>query len=201
MDSIKIISSAESTEITATGTGKSFSTKKAVTPMGNGSTAWNPKNNKTTHKLEILWPAPLEGSSTQASLRRSVERKCIGQQQWWASCDWSSYLLWWCRSRFVVDLYFRRIPHTVLSCLSRDTAKKRRLCSKTKSLSTLSLLNHFNLFGNSYMQSVESYLWGITREWLLESQQLSTLNGSRTLKALLQAVRKTIQSWKLFAVC
>ena len=62
-----------------------FLAKKAVTPMGNGSTAWNPKNNKTTLAQVRDSLASTFGRIINTGFfttRRSVERKCIGQQQW-----------------------------------------------------------------------------------------------------------------------
>ncbi len=118
------------------------------------------------HKLEILWPAPLEESSTQASLlhgdlwsgnvlvSNSGEPVVIDPAVYYgdAEADLSLTYLFGGFSAAFYQAYHEIRP------------KSEGFARRQKVYQLYHLLNHFNLFGNSYMQSVESCLGEITRE-------------------------------------
>jgi len=117
-------------------------------------------------KLEILWPAPLEGSSTQASLlhgdlwsgnvlvSNNGEPVVIDPAVYYgdAEADLSLTYLFGGFSAAFYQAYHEIRP------------KSEGFARRQKVYQLYHLLNHFNLFGKSYTQSVESCLGEITRQ-------------------------------------
>ncbi len=118
------------------------------------------------HNLEILWPAPLEGSSAQASLlhgdlwsgnvlvSNNGEPVVIDPAVYYgdAEADLSLTYLFGGFSAAFYQAYHEIRP------------KSEGFARRQKVYQLYHLLNHFNLFGNSYAQSVESCLGEITRQ-------------------------------------
>ena len=116
-------------------------------------------------QLESLWPAPLEGSSAQASLLHGDL--------------WSGNVLVSNNGEpVVIDLavnygdaeadlsltyLFGGFPTTFYRAYHEIRPKSEGFARRQKVYQLYHLLNHFNLFGNSYTQSVESCLGEITR--------------------------------------
>ena len=117
-------------------------------------------------QLEILWPAPLEGSSTQASLlhgdlwsgnvlvSNNGEPVVIDPAVYYgdAEADLSLTYLFGGFSASFYQAYHEIRP------------KSEGFARRQKVYQLYHLLNHFNLFGKSYTQSVESCLGEITRQ-------------------------------------
>ena len=117
-------------------------------------------------QLEILWPAPLEGSSTQASLlhgdlwsgnvlvSNNGEPVVIDPAVYYgdAEADLSLTYLFGGFSAAFYQAYHEIRP------------KSEGFARRQKVYQLYHLLNHFNLFGKSYTQSVESCLGEITRQ-------------------------------------
>jgi fructosamine-3-kinase len=117
-------------------------------------------------KLESLWPAPLKGSSTQASLlhgdlwsgnvlvSNNGEPVVIDPAVYYgdAEADLSLTYLFGGFSAAFYQAYHEIRP------------KSEGFARRQKVYQLYHLLNHFNLFGNSYTQSVESCLGEITRQ-------------------------------------
>ena len=117
-------------------------------------------------KLESLWPAPLEGSSTQASLlhgdlwsgnvlvSNNGEPVVIDPAVYYgdAEADLSLTYLFGGFSAAFYQAYHEIRP------------KSEGFARRQKVYQLYHLLNHFNLFGKSYTQSVESCLGEITRQ-------------------------------------
>ena len=118
------------------------------------------------HKLEILWPAPLEGSSTQASLlhgdlwsgnvlvSNSGEPVVIDPAVYYGDAE----------ADLSLTYIFGGFPTPFYNAYHEIRPKSEGFARRQKVYQLYHLLNHFNLFGNSYMQSVESCLGEITRE-------------------------------------
>ena len=118
------------------------------------------------HKLEILWPAPLEGSSTQASLlhgdlwsgnvlvSNSGEPVVIDPAIYYGDPE----------ADLSLTYIFGGFPTLFYHAYHEIRPKSEGFARRQKVYQLYHLLNHFNLFGNSYMQSVESCLGEITRE-------------------------------------
>jgi fructosamine-3-kinase len=126
-----------------------------------------PKTTKLLwHKLEILWPAPLEGSSTQASLlhgdlwsgnvlvSNSGEPVVIDPAIYYGDAE----------ADLSLTYIFGGFPTPFYHAYHEIRPKSEGFARRQKVYQLYHLLNHFNLFGNSYMQSVESCLGEITRE-------------------------------------
>ena len=126
-----------------------------------------PKTTKRLwHKLEILWPAPLEGSSTQASLlhgdlwsgnvlvSNSGEPVVIDPAVYYGDPE----------ADLSLTYIFGGFPTPFYHAYHEIRPKGEGFARRQKVYQLYHLLNHFNLFGNSYMQSVESCLGEITRE-------------------------------------
>lgn len=126
-----------------------------------------PKTTKLLwHKLEILWPAPLEGSSTQASLlhgdlwsgnvlvSNSGEPVVIDPAVYYGDPE----------ADLSLTYIFGGFPTPFYHAYHEIRPKGEGFARRQKVYQLYHLLNHFNLFGNSYMQSVESCLGEITRE-------------------------------------
>ena len=126
-----------------------------------------PKTTKRLwHKLEILWPAPLEGSSTQASLlhgdlwsgnvlvSNSGEPVVIDPAVYYGDPE----------ADLSLTYIFGGFPTPFYHAYHEIRPKSEGFARRQKVYQLYHLLNHFNLFGNSYMQSVESCLGEITRE-------------------------------------
>ena len=126
-----------------------------------------PKTTKLLwHKLEILWPAPLEGSSTQASLlhgdlwsgnvlvSNSGEPVVIDPAVYYGDPE----------ADLSLTYIFGGFPTPFYHAYHEIRPKSEGFARRQKVYQLYHLLNHFNLFGNSYMQSVESCLGEITRE-------------------------------------
>ena len=117
-------------------------------------------------QLESLWPAPLEGSSAQASLlhgdlwsgnvlvSNNGEPVVIDPAVYYgdAEADLSLTYLFGGFSAAFYQAYHEIRP------------KSEGFARRQKVYQLYHLLNHFNLFGNSYTQSVESCLGEITRQ-------------------------------------
>ena len=117
-------------------------------------------------QLEILWPAPLEGSSAQASLlhgdlwsgnvlvSNNGEPVVIDPAVYYgdAEADLSLTYLFGGFSAAFYQAYHEIRP------------KSEGFARRQKVYQLYHLLNHFNLFGKSYTQSVESCLGEITRQ-------------------------------------
>ena len=118
------------------------------------------------HKLEILWPAPLKGSSTQASLphgdlwsgnvlvSNSSEPVVIDPAVYYGDAE----------ADLSLTNIFGGFPTPFYHAYHEIRPKSEGFARRQKVYQLYHLLNHFNLFGNSYMQSVESCLGEITRE-------------------------------------
>ena len=118
------------------------------------------------HKLEILWPAPLEGSSTQASLlhgdlwsgnvlvSNSGEPVVIDPAVYYGDAE----------ADLSLTYIFGGFPTPFYHAYHEIRPKSEGFARRQKVYQLYHLLNHFNLFGNSYTQSVESCLGEITRE-------------------------------------
>ncbi|MGA0340595.1 MAG: fructosamine kinase family protein [bacterium] len=116
--------------------------------------------------LESLWPAPLEGSSAQSSLlhgdlwsgnvlvSNNGEPVVIDPAVYYgdAEADLSLTYLFGGFSAAFYQAYHEIRP------------KSEGFARRQKVYQLYHLLNHFNLFGNSYTQSVESCLGEITRQ-------------------------------------
>ena len=126
-----------------------------------------PKTTKLLwHKLEILWPAPLVGSSTQASLlhgdlwsgnvlvSNSGEPVVIDPAVYYGDPE----------ADLSLTYIFGGFPTPFYNAYHEIRPKSEGFARRQKVYQLYHLLNHFNLFGNSYMQSVESCLGEITRE-------------------------------------
>ena len=126
-----------------------------------------PNTTKTLwHKLEILWPAPLEGSSTQASLlhgdlwsgnvlvSNSGEPVVIDPAVYYGDAE----------ADLSLTYIFGGFPTLFYHAYHEIRPKSEGFARRQKVYQLYHLLNHFNLFGNSYTQSVESCLGEITRE-------------------------------------
>ena len=126
-----------------------------------------PKTTKLLwHKLEILWPAPLEGSSTQASLlhgdlwsgnvlvSNSGEPVVIDPAVYYGDPE----------ADLSLTYIFGGFPTPFYHAYHEIRPKGEGFARRQKVYQLYHLLNHFNLFGNSYTQSVESCLREITRE-------------------------------------
>ena len=126
-----------------------------------------PKTTKLLwHKLEILWPAPLVGSSTQASLlhgdlwsgnvlvSNSGEPVVIDPAVYYGDPE----------ADLSLTYIFGGFPTPFYHAYHEIRPKSEGFARRQKVYQLYHLLNHFNLFGNSYMQSVESCLGEITRE-------------------------------------
>ena len=117
------------------------------------------------HKLEILWPAPLEGSSTQASLlhgdlwsgnvlvSNSGEPVVIDPAVYYGDAE----------ADLSLTYIFGGFPTPFYHAYHEIRPKSEGFARRQKVYQLYHLLNHFNLFGNSYTQSVESCLGEITR--------------------------------------
>jgi fructosamine-3-kinase len=117
-------------------------------------------------QLESLWPAPLEGSSAQASLlhgdlwsgnvlvSNNGEPVVIDPAVYYgdAEADLSLTYLFGGFSAAFYKAYHEIRP------------KSEGFARRQKVYQLYHLLNHFNLFGKSYTQSVESCLGEITRQ-------------------------------------
>ncbi|MFZ8918001.1 MAG: fructosamine kinase family protein [bacterium] len=117
-------------------------------------------------QLESLWPAPLEGSSAQASLlhgdlwsgnvlvSNNGEPVVIDPAVYYgdAEADLSLTYLFGGFSAAFYQAYHEIRP------------KSEGFARRQKVYQLYHLLNHFNLFGKSYAQSVESCLGEITRQ-------------------------------------
>jgi len=117
-------------------------------------------------QLESLWPAPLEGSSAQASLlhgdlwsgnvlvSNNGEPVVIDPAVYYgdAEADLSLTYLFGGFSAAFYQAYHEIRP------------KSEGFARRQKVYQLYHLLNHFNLFGKSYTQSVESCLGEITRQ-------------------------------------
>ena len=118
------------------------------------------------HKLEILWPAPLEGSSTQASLlhgdlwsgnvlvSNSGEPVVIDPAVYYGDAE----------ADLSLTYIFGGFPTPFYHAYHEIRPKSEGFARRQKVYQLYHLLNHFNLFGNNYTQSVESCLGEITRE-------------------------------------
>ena len=126
-----------------------------------------PKTTKLLwHKLEILWPAPLEGSSTQASLlhgdlwsgnvlvSNNGEPVVIDPAVYYGDAE----------ADLSLTYIFGGFPTPFYNAYHEIRSKSEGFARRQKVYQLYHLLNHFNLFGNSYTQSVESCLREITRE-------------------------------------
>ena len=126
-----------------------------------------PKTTKRLwRKLEILWPAPLEGSSTQASLlhgdlwsgnvlvSNNGEPVVIDPAVYYGDPE----------ADLSLTYIFGGFPTPFYHAYHEIRPKSEGFARRQKVYQLYHLLNHFNLFGNSYMQSVESCLVEITRE-------------------------------------
>ena len=117
------------------------------------------------HKLEILWPAPLEGSSTQASLlhgdlwsgnvlvSNSGEPVVIDPAVYYGDAE----------ADLSLTYLFGGFPAKFYDAYHEIRPKSEGFDRRQKVYQLYHLLNHFNLFGNNYTQSVESCLGEITR--------------------------------------
>ena len=126
-----------------------------------------PKTTKLLwHKLEILWPAPLEGSSTQASLlhgdlwsgnvlvSNNGEPVLIDPAVYYGDAE----------ADLSLTYIFGGFPTPFYNAYHEIRSKSEGFARRQKVYQLYHLLNHFNLFGNSYTQSVESCLGEINRE-------------------------------------
>jgi protein-ribulosamine 3-kinase len=126
-----------------------------------------PKTTKILwHKLEILWPAPLEGSSKQASLlhgdlwsgnvlvSNSGEPVVIDPAVYYGDPE----------ADLSLTYIFGGFPTPFYHAYHEIRPKSEGFARRQKVYQLYHLLNHFNLFGKSYTQSVESCLGEITRQ-------------------------------------
>ena len=116
-------------------------------------------------KLEILWPAPLEGSLPEASLlhgdlwsgnvlvSNNGEPVVIDPAVYYGDAE-ADLSLTYIFGGFSAS--FHHYYHEI-------RPKSEGFARRQKVYQLYHLLNHFNLFGNSYTQSVESCLREITR--------------------------------------
>jgi len=116
-------------------------------------------------KLEILWSATLEGSSPQASLlhgdlwsgnvlvSNSGEPVVIDPAVYYGDPE----------ADLSLTYIFGGFPTPFYHAYHEIRPKSEGFARRQKVYQLYHLLNHFNLFGNSYTQSVESCLGEITR--------------------------------------
>jgi protein-ribulosamine 3-kinase len=117
-------------------------------------------------QLESLWPAPLEGSSAQASLlhgdlwsgnvlvSNNGEPVVIDPAVYYGDAE----------ADLSLTYLFGGFPTTFYQAYQEIRPKREGFARRQKVYQLYHLLNHFNLFGNSYAQSVESCLGEITRQ-------------------------------------
>ena len=117
-------------------------------------------------QLEILWPAPLDGSSLQASLlhgdlwsgnvlvSNNGEPVVIDPAAYYGDAE----------ADLSLTYIFGGFPTPFYHAYHEIRPKSEGFARRQKVYQLYHLLNHFNLFGNSYTQSVESCLGKITRE-------------------------------------
>ena len=116
-------------------------------------------------QLEILWPAPLEGSSPLASLLHGDLWSCnvlvcnngdpvvIDPAVYYGDAE----------ADLSLTYLFGGFPTSFYQAYHEIRPKCEGFARRQKVYQLYHLLNHFNLFGNSYTQSVESCLREITR--------------------------------------
>ncbi|MDG2195809.1 MAG: fructosamine kinase family protein [SAR324 cluster bacterium] len=116
-------------------------------------------------QLEILWPAPLEGSSLLASLLHgdlwsgnvlvcnNGEPVVIDPAVYYGDAE----------ADLSLTYLFGGFPTSFYQAYHEIRPKCEGFARRQKVYQLYHLLNHFNLFGNSYTQSVESCLREITR--------------------------------------
>ena len=117
-------------------------------------------------KLEILWSATLEGSSPQASLlhgdlwsgnvlvSNNGDPVVIDPAVYYGDAE----------ADLSLTYLFGGFPAKFYDAYHEIRPKSEGFVRRQKVYQLYHLLNHFNLFGNSYTQSVESCLGKITRE-------------------------------------
>ena len=117
-------------------------------------------------QLEILWPAPLEGSSAQASLlhgdlwsgnvlvSNNGEPVVIDPAVYYGDAE----------ADLSLTYLFGGFSAAFYQAYQEIRPKREGFARRQKVYQLYHLLNHFNLFGNSYTQSVESCLGEITRQ-------------------------------------
>jgi len=117
-------------------------------------------------QLEILWPAPLEGSSTQASLlhgdlwsgnvlvSNNGEPVVIDPAVYYGDAE----------ADLSLTYLFGGFSAAFYQAYHEIRRKSEGFARRQKVYQLYHLLNHFNLFGKSYTQSVESCLGEITRQ-------------------------------------
>ncbi|MBT90125.1 MAG: hypothetical protein CL921_01020, partial [Deltaproteobacteria bacterium] len=116
-------------------------------------------------KLEILWSATLEGSSPQASLlhgdlwsgnvlvSNNGDPVVIDPAVYYGDAE----------ADLSLTYLFGGFPAKFYDAYHEIRPKSEGFVRRQKVYQLYHLLNHFNLFGNSYTQSVESCLGEITR--------------------------------------
>ena len=116
-------------------------------------------------QLESFWPAPLDGSSAQASLlhgdlwsgnvlvSKNGEPVVIDPAVYYGDAE----------ADLSLTYLFGGFPTTFYQAYQEIRPKREGFARRQKVYQLYHLLNHFNLFGNSYTQSVESCLGEITR--------------------------------------
>jgi len=116
-------------------------------------------------QLEILWPAPLEGSSPLASLLHgdlwsgnvlvcnNGDPVVIDPAVYYGDAE----------ADLSLTYLFGGFPTSFYQAYHEIRPKCEGFARRQKVYQLYHLLNHFNLFGNSYTQSVESCLREITR--------------------------------------
>ena len=116
-------------------------------------------------QLEILWPAPLEGSSPLASLLHgdlwsgnvlvcnNGDPVVIDPAVYYGDAE----------ADLSLTYLFGGFPTSLYQAYHEIRPKCEGFVRRQKVYQLYHLLNHFNLFGNSYTQSVESCLREITR--------------------------------------
>ncbi|MDA0286740.1 MAG: fructosamine kinase family protein, partial [Proteobacteria bacterium] len=116
-------------------------------------------------QLESCWPAPLDGSSAQASLlhgdlwsgnvlvSKNGEPVVIDPAVYYGDAE----------ADLSLTYLFGGFPTTFYQAYQEIRPKREGFARRQKVYQLYHLLNHFNLFGNSYTQSVESCLGEITR--------------------------------------
>lgn len=116
-------------------------------------------------QLEILWPAPLEGSSPLASLLHgdlwsgnvlvcnNGDPVVIDPAVYYGDAE----------ADLSLTYLFGGFPTSFYQAYHEIRPKCEGFVRRQKVYQLYHLLNHFNLFGNSYTQSVESCLREITR--------------------------------------
>ena len=117
-------------------------------------------------KLEILWSATLEGSSPQASLlhgdlwsgnvlvSNNGDPVVIDPAVYYGDAE----------ADLSLTYLFGGFPAKFYDAYHEIRPKSEGFVRRQKVYQLYHLLNHFNLFGNNYTQSVESCLGEITRE-------------------------------------